>query len=118
MFHALPCDVGDVQQPIETSKVDERTIVSKVLDHPFYDLTFLEILKQGAALFLHLLLNDGSPGDDHVVPTLVEFDNLKLQFPVLQMRRVSDRPDISEGAWEKCPHFIQRYGKAPFYLTR
>ena len=106
-----------MQQPIQTAKVNERTIIREVLHHPDNDLTFFEILKQGTALFLHLLLNDGSPGDDHVVTTLVKLNDLKLQFPVLEICRICNRSDVGQRARKERAHLVQRHGEASLHLA-
>ena len=38
---ALPCDVGDMQQAVNTAKVDERAVIGDVLDHTLKNLAFL-----------------------------------------------------------------------------
>jgi hypothetical protein len=46
MADAFPAHVGDVQQTIDTTQVDERTEVGDVLDHTLADLTNFQFAHQ------------------------------------------------------------------------
>ena len=50
MLDALPCHIGDVQQPVDTAEVDERAVVGQVLDDTLDGIAFLQILQQLLAL--------------------------------------------------------------------
>src|SRR5690606_34819508 len=41
-----PCHVGDVQQTVDATQVDKRTVVGDVLDHALDDCTFVQRLEQ------------------------------------------------------------------------
>ena len=46
----FPGHVGDVQQAVDAAKIHKRTIVGEILDHTFYDRTFLQVGQQLVAL--------------------------------------------------------------------
>ena len=48
-----PCHVGDVQQAIDTTQVDECAVLGDVLDHTGHDCAFGQSLHQLGALFAH-----------------------------------------------------------------
>ena len=73
-----PRHVGDVQEPVESAQVDERTEVGDVLDLPFANLPDQELLYEGLALGLTLGLKNHATRNDDVPPTLVELDDLEL----------------------------------------
>ena len=50
MLDALPGHVGDVQQAVHATEVDEGAVVGEVLDDAFDRLSFLQGLQQGVAL--------------------------------------------------------------------
>src|SRR5690606_9591131 len=50
MVDAAPGDVGDVQQAVDTAKVNERTVIGDVLDHAVDHLALFELLDDLRAL--------------------------------------------------------------------
>src|SRR5579863_2779421 len=73
-----PRHVGDVQQSIDATEIDERTEVGDVLDDAFAHLILLQLLHQLLALARALGLEDHAARDDDVPPALVELDDLEL----------------------------------------
>jgi len=49
-----------VQQAVDTTEVNECTVVGKVLDNTFDFLTFLQIFQQLISFFAVLLLNNST----------------------------------------------------------
>src|SRR5690606_1098226 len=49
MLDALPRHVGDVQQAVDATQVDERAVIGEVLDHTLHDRAFLQVVHQRAA---------------------------------------------------------------------
>src|SRR6056300_331189 len=50
MLDPLPCHIGDVQQTVNTTQINEGTVIGKIFNHTFNSHTFLKILKQGLTL--------------------------------------------------------------------
>jgi hypothetical protein len=61
MFDALPRHVRDVQQAVDATQVNERTVVGEVLDRATYDRAFLQVVHQCAALCGEFLLHNRTP---------------------------------------------------------
>ena len=82
--------VGDVQQAVDTTQVDEGTEVGDVFDHAGPHLTVLQFLHQVLALAGPLGLQD-DPAAHHDVPAaLVELDDLELVGLPQQLVDVGD----------------------------
>ena len=92
MVDAAPRDVGDVQQAIDATEIDERAVIGDVLDHALENLAFLEVGHQlraglGAALFEH------RPARNHdVAARAVHLENLE------RLRRAEQRRNVANGA--------------------
>jgi hypothetical protein len=67
---AAPRDVGDVQQAVDTAEVDEHAEVGHVLDHAFEYLTFFEVVEDGFALLLEVLLDEDFVRNNYVVESV------------------------------------------------
>src|SRR5690606_8156666 len=85
MAHALPGHVSDVQQAVDATQVDERTVVGEVLDHALQHGALDQLLHQLLALFRVLALDHRTAGDDDVVALAVELDELELQLLALEV---------------------------------
>nr|GFC82685.1 hypothetical protein [Tanacetum cinerariifolium] len=70
---AAPRNVRDVQQTIDTAEVDEHAEVGHVLDVAFQNLTFFEVVQDGFALLLEVLLDEDFVRHNHVVESGVDF---------------------------------------------
>src|SRR5678815_2979307 len=79
MLNASVRHVGDVQQAIDTAKIDERAEIGDVLHDSLANLILLEVLHQLVALACSLLLEDHTARHDNVPPSLVELDDLELE---------------------------------------
>ena len=77
--NSAPRHVGDVQESVEPTQIEERAEVGHVLDRAFADLPNEELLDQRLALSLALSLEDHPTRHDDIPPALVEFDDLELE---------------------------------------
>src|SRR6187551_3753756 len=96
MLDALPGHVGDMQQAVDAAEVDERTVVSEVLDRTLHHRAFLQVVHQRAALGGELLLHYGTTRHHDVVALLVELDDLELERLVLEVAGVAHRAHIHQ----------------------
>ena len=55
MLDALPGEIGDMQQAVDATEIDERAVVGEVLDHALDDLAFLQVGEQRIALGRHFV---------------------------------------------------------------
>src|SRR6476646_8435876 len=85
MRDAAPRHVGDVEQAVDATEVDECTEVGDVLDDALPHLILLELLHQLFALAGTLVLEDHSTRDDDVAATLVQLDDLELELLTQQL---------------------------------
>ena len=83
MLDPLPRHIRDVQQTIDTAKVDEGTIVGEILDHAFDRLTLLQILQQLLSLGAVRRLHHRSARYHNVVALLIELDDFEFEFLTL-----------------------------------
>ncbi len=79
MLDPAPGHIGDVQQPVDATQIDEGPEVGDVLDIAFANLTNLELLQDRALGHLTLFLEYEPARNDDVAATLVELDDLELQ---------------------------------------
>ena len=70
--------VGNVEQSVHATKVDERTKVGDVLHHTSADLTHLQLLHELIALGRTLGLEDHTTRHHDVATTFVELDDLEF----------------------------------------
>ena len=99
MRDAAPRHVGDVEQAVDATEVDERTEVGDVLDDALPHLILLELLHQLLALASPLVLEDHSTRDDDVAAALVELDDLELELlaeQLVDVRNAAER-DLRAG---------------------
>src|SRR6195952_2410148 len=94
MIDPAPGDIGDVQQAVDASEVDERTVIGDVLDHAVDDLAFLEILHQLLALFGAGLFQHGTARHHDVAAAAIHLEDLERLRIVHQRCDVADRSDI------------------------
>jgi hypothetical protein len=76
---AAVAHVGDVQQPVDATEVNEGAEVRDVLHHALPDLADFELLHQVLALFGPLTLEDDPARHDDVAAPLVELDDLEVE---------------------------------------
>ncbi len=117
MLDALPGHVGDVQQTIDATQVNERTVVGEVLDDTFDLLAFLQVFQQGFALGAVLGFQHAATGNDNVVALLVELDDLELQLFAFQVSGITHRTDINQGTRQERTDAVDVDGEATFDLA-
>ena len=61
MLDALPRHVGDVQQTIDATQINERAIIGKVFNSTPDGLAFFKVFKQGLAHGTAFAFNHGTP---------------------------------------------------------
>jgi len=74
----LPAHVGDVEQTIDTTQVDERAEVGDVLDDTLSDLANFEFGHEVFAIFFALLLDQRAAADDDIATCFVDLEDFAL----------------------------------------
>jgi len=94
MIDPAPAHVGDVEQAVDPSEIDERAVLGDVLDDAADDLALLERLKGLRLLLVALFLEENAARQNDVAPLLVELDDLELVGLPDQLIQVTDRPQV------------------------
>ena len=91
MCHTAPAKVGDVDQTIYATEVNEYTIRGDVLDSSFKNLAFFKFGDDVLFLLFQFGLNKGLVRNHHVSEFMIDFDNLEFHgFPYVDIV-VADR---------------------------
>ncbi|KPW29715.1 hypothetical protein ALO95_05579 [Pseudomonas syringae pv. antirrhini] len=117
MLDTLPGHVGDVQQAIDATQIDECAVIGEVLDDTFDLLTFLQGLEQSFALGTVLGFQDTATGNDNVVALLVQLDDLELELFAFQVSRVTHRADVNQRTRQERTDAVNVDSEAAFNLT-
>ena len=92
MVDAPPGHVGDMQETVDTAKIDKRTVVGDVLDHALDDLPLFEAAHDLAALLGPCLFKYGAARYDDIAAATIHLQDLE------GLRRIHQRPHITDGA--------------------
>ena len=114
MINAAPRDIRDVQQTVDTTEVDECTVVRDILDHTVQDLAFLQAGDEFGALFGAAFFQDGPARDDDIAARTVHLENLERLRGTHQRGNVADRPDVDLTAWQESDRALQVDGETAF----
>src|SRR5687767_2387630 len=99
---ASPGHVGDVQEAVDATEIDERSEVGDVLHDTFAHLVLLELLHQLLALAGTLRLENHAARDDNVAAALVQLDDLELVLLTEELVDVRHAPQRDLRAGEEC----------------
>src|SRR5699024_7521063 len=97
----LPGQLGDVDQAVDATEVDEGTEVDDRGDRAGADLTLLELLEEAGAHLGLGLLQPGAAGEDHVVAVLVQLDDLRLDLLADVRLEVADAAHLDQRGREE-----------------
>src|SRR5690606_24559159 len=112
-----PCHIGDVQQTIDTTQVDERAVVGDVLDHTLDHCAFVQGFEQLFALFAHAGLEHGTAEQHNVVTLAIELDDLEFESFAFVRRGVLDRTQINQRTRQERADAVGHDGKAALDLA-
>jgi len=93
----LPGQLGDVNQTVDATEVDERTEVDDAADDSGADLTLHELLEERGAHLGLGLLEPGAAGQHDVVAVLVELDDLGLDLLADIRLEIADAAHLDQG---------------------
>jgi hypothetical protein len=115
--NAAPCQIGDVQQAIDATEVDEGTVIGDVLDHALDDAAFLEGRQQRIALFANAGFENGTARNNHVVALAVELDDLEFVGLAFVRRGVLDRTHVDQRTRQEGADAVGHYRQPPLDLA-
>ena len=104
---AAPGHVGDVEQAIDATEIDECAVIGNVLDHTVDDLTFGQTGHNVGALLGPGFLQHGPPRHNDVTAPAIHLQNLERLLLVHQWSDVADRADVDLAAGKKCNGAIE-----------
>ena len=117
MTDTAPGHVGDVQQTIDATQIDERTVVGDVLDHALDDGAFAERLEQLGALFALRQLDDGTTRQHDVVAAAIQLDDLEFEGLAFVRGGVLDRTGVDERTRQESTDTVGHDGQAALDLA-
>jgi hypothetical protein len=117
VLDTLPGHVGDVQQTIDATQIDECAVIGEVLDDTLDLLAFLQGLEQRFALGRVLGFKDAATGNDNVVALLIQLDDLELELFAFQVSGVAHWADIDQGTRQERTDAVNVDREAALNLT-
>ena len=117
MADALPGHISDVQQTVDATQVNKRTVVGEVLDDTFDILAFLQRRQQLFALVAVLFFQHCTAGNHHVVALLVELDDLEFQRLAFQVRGFAQRANVDQRTRQERTDFGDVDGETTLHLA-
>ena len=96
-----PAEVSDVDETVNTTEVNEDTVVGDVLDSTLKDLSLLELADELSPAGLLLSLKKSLVGNDDIAELLVDLDDLEVHGLVDIGVVVTDRLDVDLGTGEE-----------------
>src|SRR5439155_1528301 len=94
MPDAAPAHVGDMKQPVQTIEIDERAEVGNILDRAFADVARGHFGQQFRAALVAFLFDQLAPGENDVLPVLVDFDDLEIVGVADIALKIAGRNDV------------------------
>ena len=98
MVDAAPCHVGDVQQTINTTEIDECAVFGDVLDGTVNGLTFLEIGNEFGTGLCARLFEHATTRNNDVAATTIHFQDQERLYNAHQRADITDRTDVDLAA--------------------
>ena len=104
MTDAVPGDVGDVQQAVDTAEVEERTVVGDVLDGTLEHFAFLHVGHDFITAADGTFIGHGAAADNQVVALAVQFHHLEFQRDVHERCCIGDRLGVQLAAGQEAQY--------------
>lgn len=112
MLNAFPCHVGDVQQAVNATQINECTVVSEVLNDTFNFHAFLQVFQQLIAFCAVFGFDNGTTGNNNVVTLLIQLDYFEFKLFAFEVQRVADRTNVYRGTRQERANTIQLNSEA------
>src|SRR5690606_20347131 len=101
MVDAAPCNVGDMQQAVHTTEIDEGAVIGDILDDAFQRLAFFQRADQLGAGFGAAFFQNSAAGDNDVAAAAIHFQDLEGLRNSAQRADVADRADVNLAAGQE-----------------
>src|SRR5450631_1262524 len=107
-----PRHVGNVQQTVDSTHINERTVLGQVLDDAGEDATFFEVFEGFAALLVLLFFQKLLARDHDVAALLVELDDGDFHRLALHAVQIADRTQVHLRAGQEGARALNIDGQA------
>ena len=102
IVYAAPREVGDMDESVNTTEVNEYAVRSDVLNSTLEDLTLLELTDDFLLLSFLLLLDESLVGNNNVAVFLVDLHNLEFHCLAYELIVVAYWVNVNLAAWQEC----------------
>jgi len=117
VFDALPGHVGNVEQAVHPTQVDEGAVVGEVFDDTFDRHALLQGGEQFFALGGGGFFQYRTARYHHVVALLIELDDFEFEFFAFQVGGFAHRAHVHQRAGQEGANTPHVHGKAAFDLA-
>src|SRR5690242_1161325 len=114
MTDAAPGNIGNVQQAIYPTQVDENTEVGHVLDDAFQHLSLLQVVEDLNLLLFEVFLDEYFVRNYDVVVGVVDFYNFHFHFLTHKHVEVTDRLHVNLRTGQERLHAENVYNQTTF----
>ena len=92
----FPGHVSNMQQTIDTAKINKRAIVGEVLDHAFDNGTFFYVFEQLLTFCAEFEFNNRTTGNHDIIALTVQFDDFEVQILTFKVSGIANRAYIHQ----------------------
>src|SRR5690606_33363237 len=104
VLDTAPGHVRNVQQAVDTAKVNKRAEISDVLDHAVANLAFFDFAEQGVLEAFAVALLQFASTDHDVLAGLVNLDDFALELVTDELVDVAGTTDADLAGWQEGRH--------------
>ncbi len=101
MADPFPTHIGDVQQTVDTTQIDEGTEVGDVLDDTLAELSDFQFAQQVIAIFLALLFDQRPAADHDIASRFVDLENFALHDASDVVGDIVGTSNIDLAGWQE-----------------
>ena len=112
-----PGQVGNVQQAIDTTEVDECAVIGDVLDNTLDGGAFLEVLEELFAIFVSGSFENCTAGHNDVITLTIKLDDLEFHGLAFVRRGVLDRTHVDQRTRQECTDAVGHDGETALDLA-
>ena len=101
MVNSAPRHISDVEQPVDSTQVDEHAIFSNIFNNPFNKVAFIHSLKSTRANLFALFFQKDSARENNVPAFFVHLDNFHIKFFANQFLKIANGAKVDLRSWQK-----------------
>jgi hypothetical protein len=96
VLDVLPAELGDVNETVHSTEVDECSEVHDRRHNTLADLTLGQVLEERGAVLALARLEKSAAGEDNVVPVLVELEDFGFHFLTQVGRQIAHSAKLNQ----------------------